>query len=337
MRDALRPRWSLPLAFTLLVLVSFTPMLLSSDGQASASPAGAQNERAAGQDRAAPKLTSFNKVSLGDGTVETLYAADSAKHPQALAVRVDAAAMKSLPGEPTHDGQTCFDTDGDGIDLEKDCASGHERVLWFPKLDGLPFSWLMFNWQKNGHGPEHVFDQPHFDLHFFMQDFSARNQIRTGSCNLVINCDDDKTAKKEVPAPYAPEGWGLPGAAGRMGNHIIDPNAAPANGGKFDQAFAYGTWNGHISFWEPVINRDWVVKEKPAEDCRAIPQTPEVEVTGYYPEQMCTRYGSNGDFTFTFEKFVKRTAPAGAKAPDWTPNSGKGTGNTKGTADKQHH
>ncbi|NEE41017.1 hypothetical protein G3M53_88515, partial [Streptomyces sp. SID7982] len=67
-----------------------------------------------------------------------------------------------------------------------------------------------------------------------------------------------------------------------------------------------------ISFWEPVVNRDWVVSQKPASACQPIPQTPQVELTGYYPETMCTRYGSGGEMTFTFEKFVKRTAPAGA-------------------------
>ncbi|MGW5446793.1 hypothetical protein [Streptomyces asiaticus] len=308
---AVRWRWSFGIAVGMASVLALAPLVSATDApRAKAAPREAS--------AALPTLTSFNKVSLGEGFVETLYAADSAKRPQVLAVRVSAAAMNSLPSSPTHDGQTCYDKDGDGINLETDCASGHERDLWFPKLNGLPFSWLMFNWQKNGHGPTHVFDKPHFDMHFFIQDFAARNQIRTGSCNLVINCDDDATAKKPVPAPYAPEGWGLPGAAGRMGNHIINPNAAPANGEPFTQAFAYGTWNGHISFWEPVVNRDWVVATKPSAACQPIPQTPAVEVTGSYPTQMCSRYDSTGDLTFTFEKFVQRTAPAGAKAPTWT-------------------
>ncbi|AJT63219.3 hypothetical protein [Streptomyces chattanoogensis] len=309
-RAALRSRWSLGLAFSVATLLGLAP-IVSAVGATSSEPS--EEVAAAGL----PTLTPFNKVALGNGSVETLYAADDAKHPKVLAVRVNAAAMNSLPTTPMHDGQTCFDKAGDGISLDTDCASGHERDLWFPKLNGLPFKWLMFNWQIHGHGPTHVFDQPHFDFHFFMQDFSERNKIRTGSCNLVINCDDEATAKKTVPAPYAPEGWGMPGAAGRMGNHIIDPNAAPANGDPFTQAFAYGTWDGHISFWEAVVNKDWVAQTKPAEACRPIPQTPEVEVSGYYPTQMCTRYGSNGDLTFTFEKFLARTAPAGAEAPAW--------------------
>ncbi|WP_157878600.1 hypothetical protein [Streptomyces chattanoogensis] len=310
-RAALRSRWSLGLAFSVATLVGLAP-IVSAVGATSSEPSE-EVAAAAGL----PTLTPFNKVALGNGSVETLYAADDAKHPKVLAVRVNAAAMNSLPTTPMHDGQTCFDKAGDGISLDTDCASGHERDLWFPKLNGLPFKWLMFNWQIHGHGPTHVFDQPHFDFHFFLQDFSERNKIRTGSCNLVINCDDEATAKKTVPAPYAPEGWGMPGAAGRMGNHIIDPNAAPANGDPFTQAFAYGTWDGHISFWEAVVNKDWAAQTKPAEACRPIPQTPEVEVSGYYPTQMCTRYGSNGDLTFTFEKFLARTAPAGAEAPAW--------------------
>ncbi|MHC3461656.1 hypothetical protein [Streptomyces flavovirens] len=78
-RNALRMRWSLPLALALLVVASFTPMLIAAGSKASASTpvlSGAEADRAA-----LPKLTSFNKVSLGDGTVETLYAADSANAP----------------------------------------------------------------------------------------------------------------------------------------------------------------------------------------------------------------------------------------------------------------
>lgn len=301
----LRSRWAFVTAAILVALAAAMTMINagSSEAQPGVSP------------RADLKL--FNRVSLGDGFVETLYAADDENRPEAVAVRLTGAAAKSLPKTPLHDGQTCFDTDGDGIDLEKDCASGHERVLWLPKLKGLPFKWLMFNWQIVGHGPPHVFDQPHYDLHFFLQDFSKRNQIRTGSCHLVINCDDDATAKKPVPAPYGPEGFGLPGAAGRMGNHLVDPEAAPANGEPFTQAFAYGTWDGHISFWEPVVNQVWFNETKPQQECAPIPQTPEVEVSGYYPTEMCSDYGDDGGMTFTLQKFEKRTAPAGSNPPAW--------------------
>lgn len=303
--SALRVRWSIGLAFIVVSLVASMTLV---NAKASEPEADASFKS---------DLTTFNKVSLGDGFVETQYEADAGNRPVVVAVRVTGSAMKSLPTAPTHDGQTCFDTGGDGIDLETDCASGHERVLWLPDLEGLPFQWLMFNWQMKGHGPPHVFDEPHFDLHFFIQDFSARNQIRTGSCHLVINCEDEATAKKPVPAPYAPEGFGMPGAAGRMGNHVIDPEAAPANGGPFTQAFAYGTWDGHISFWEPVVNVNWFNETKPTEACSPIPQTPEVELSGYYPTEMCSHYDADGGMTFKLRKFVQRTAPAGATPPSW--------------------
>ncbi|GAA3169107.1 MULTISPECIES: hypothetical protein [Streptomyces] len=308
-----RARWSLlGLACGTTALIGLAPMV-----SALGTPATGPATRAAGAGAAEdggdlPALTLFNKVSLGDGFVQTLYATDDTNHPKVLAVKVDAAAMKTLPTTPTNDGQTCFDKDNNGIDLETDCASGHERDLWFPKLPGLPFQWMMFDWQRNGHGPSHVFDKPHFDFHFFMQDFTERNKIRTGPCNLVINCDDEKTAMKPVPEQFMPPGWGMPGAAGRMGNHIIDPNAAPANGGPFTQAFAYGTWDGHVTYWEPVVNKDWITTEKPAKACQPITQAPEVETTGYYPTQMCTRYSTAGDVTFTLENFTSRTAPDNA-------------------------
>jgi hypothetical protein len=176
---------------------------------------------------------------------------------------------------------------------------------------------MMFNWQPVGHGPPHVFQKPHFDVHFFIQDYIARNFIRTGPCGLLINCDDDARARKDIPAPFNPVGFGLPGAAGRMGNHLIDPTLPPANGGSFTQAFAYGTYDAHISFWEPVYALAFV-QSKPANACMTIPWTPEVELSGYYPHTAHLRHRPvEQDFLVSLEDFEYRTAPPGTMPPDW--------------------
>jgi len=301
-----------PITVSAQVLPNELSSISDDEAQASNYPYGNRYRRI---DR---RMKEYNRVSLGEGFIETLYRMNRRGSLKSLAIRVDGAAMRSLPTELPHDGATCFDTDGDGIDLLNDCRSGHERVLWFPQVGGSPFKWLMFNWQPVGHGPPHVFEDPHFDLHLFIQNLPSRNTIRTGPCRVVINCDDDVTAKKIVADGYIPEGWGLPGAAGRMGNHLIDPNAAPANGGPFDQAFAFGTWDGHVSFWEPVINVDWVKQLDANEtECRPIPQPPEVELSGTYPSRMCTQHQWDGTVVTVLDKFYWRAAPAGAEPPDW--------------------
>lgn len=259
------------------------------------------------------KIRVENQVSLGEGHLRTVYSVERDGTPRMIGLSISEAAMQSLPTTPTHDGNTCFDVNEDGVvDPATECKGGHERVLWFPKIDGLPFQWLMFNWQPHGHGPTHVFDEPHFDVHFFIQDYHERNAIRTGPCGgAVIHCDDNETALIPVPAPYNPKGFGLPGAAARMGNHLADLNAPPVNGGPFEDAFVYGTYGGHVTFWETVYNVNWLADEKPENRCIDIKWAPEVEQSGYYPAKTCVNYRHrHKDYLFSLEDFVWRSAPA---------------------------
>jgi hypothetical protein len=258
-----------------------------------------------------------NRTSLGKGYVQTVYRLAGNHAPVMIGITVSDSAMQTMPITPAHDGTTCFDVNGDGtVDPDKECGSGHERVLWFPDVDGLPFKWMLFNWQPRGHGPAHIFDKPHFDLHFFIQDYYARNAIRTGPCPAVLlNCDDFEKAKKPVPDPFNPIGFGAPGAAGRMGNHIADLNAPPFTPGPFTQAFVYGTYDAHITFWETVFATDWLKTARPQQDCIALKWAPQVEQSGYYPHKSCVRYRSaQKDFLMSLEDFAYRTAP-GATLP----------------------
>lgn len=290
---------------------------------------------------AADRVIVENRLSLGNGYVQSVYSRDADGAPKMIGITVDEAAAQSLPTKPVSDGNTCYDVDGNGsVDPATECKSGHERVLWFPKLKGLPFQWMMFNWQPSGHGPAHVFDKPHFDLHFFIQDYYARNAIRTGPCGAVlVNCDDHKKAMLPVPEPFYPQGFGMPGDAGRMGNHIADLNAPPVNGGPFTQAFVYGTYNAHISFWETVFNTEWLTPTKPNRDCIALKQAPEVELSGYYPRKSCVSYRpGQHDYLMTLEDFVHRSAPAGTPPPDWgTAQQTAGTTQPKQGHDHSSH
>ncbi|MEV6778011.1 hypothetical protein [Streptomyces syringium] len=338
-RTTRRPRKSLLLFMALLLTALGASALAVGNITASTASAEQADSGRSGPDTArnaadpgpdkAGELIVENRTSLGNGHVETVYSRKPDGSPKVIGVAVSEAAADSLPTTPRHDGNTCFDKNDDGkVDPNTECGGGHERVLWFPKLKGLPFKWMMFNWQSVGHGPEHVFDKPHFDVHYFMMDYEARNAIRTGLCGAIfVNCADNEKAAKPVPAPYHPEGFGLPGAAGRMGNHIVDLSAAPANGGPFTQAFVYGTYDSHITFWENVLSTDWLKSTKPKRSCLTLKWAPEVEISGSYPKKSCTSYrAKEKDYLMTFEDFAYRKAPAGAKAPNWTqPPASAGT------------
>jgi hypothetical protein len=283
-------------------------------------------------------IVAYNRLALGDGFVQTVYRRAPNGSPQMIGVTISERAMQTLPTKPRHDANTCFDLNGnDEIDPIAECAGGHERVLWFPRIHGLPFQWMMFNWQPTGHGPPHVFDVPHIDLHYFIQDYEARNLIRTGPCGLLVNCKDFARSQLPVPDPFRPDGFGAPGAAGRMGNHIADTQAPPFTPGPLTQAFAYGTYDAHISFWEPVIAESWLTGEKPQNSCLTIRWAPEVELSAYYPHRACASYRrAEADYLLTLEDFEYRRAPAGTKPPDWgTPTedvaaSARGTGRRQG-------
>lgn len=302
-----------PALTVVALLVLATAALLLARGVAS--DAGAADGVAAAKDK--DKLIVHNQISIGKGFVRTVYRRAPDGTPRMIGVTISEAAMESLPDEPRHDGNTCFDVNEDGTtNRVTECASGHERVLWFPELRGLPFQWMMFNWQPAGHGPPGVFDKPHFDLHYFIQDYIERNFIRTGKCGVLTNCTDFATAVKPVPPPYYPVGFGPPGVAARMGNHLADGNAPPLSGGAFTQAFAYGSYDAQISFWEPVVSTTWLREQKPKQDCLTIKWAPAVQLSGYYPHTTCARFREDEeDYLMSLEDFEYRQAPAaGAKA-----------------------
>jgi hypothetical protein len=251
-----------------------------------------------------------NRVSFGDGYVQTFVHLNADGTLRTLGVQVDQAAMDTLPSVPTNDGQTCWDKNGDGTtDAETECNGGHERVLWFPKLKDVPFKWVMFNYQAKGHGPVHVFDRGHFDMHFFIQDFVARNFIRLGPCGVFTNCDDYARAMKDIPAPFWPVGFeNQGGVSGRMGNHLADTSEAPFNGLPFTQAFVYGQYDGHLTYFESVVAVDFA-RSRP-DECKPIKAPPAMEISGWYPRKYCTHYRPDrGDYTMTLEDFEFRSAP----------------------------
>jgi hypothetical protein len=250
-----------------------------------------------------------NRTSLGDGYVQSyVHLADDGS-PRAIGVQVDQAVLDSLPTE-MNDGATCWDLNEDGTtDPDTECSGGHERILFYPKIDGLPFKFIMFNWQPHGHAPMNVFDKPHFDLHFFIQDYISRNFIRTGPCGTTTNCDDFDRAMINIPEPFFPVGFeNVGGVAGRMGNHLINRSDPEFNGAPFEQAFAFGQYDGRLSYYEPVVATGWLA-DRP-DECKSIPALPAVQLSGYYPKKYCSRYRADrGDYTMALEDFQYLSAP----------------------------
>ena len=251
-----------------------------------------------------------NRTSMGDGHIESFVRLNRNGKIKALGVLISEEVLESLPTEK-NDGTTCWDSNEDGIlDRDTECAAGHVRILYLPKLADLPFKYIQFNWQRDGHGPVGIYDKGHFDMHVFIQDNLDRLAIRPGPCPAIINCDDVLKAAKELPEEFVPVGMTYQmGGAGQayMGGHMADESSQEWHGTPLTHAHTYGVYDGHVTFIEPLVNTEWL-KTKPNE-CAPILQAPEVEVSGYYPKKFCTRFFERSNkYAMTMENFEYREA-----------------------------
>ena len=175
---------------------------------------------------------------------------------------------------------------------------GHENNIIIPvsEKSGTPFKSIMVNWNSSGHEPDGVYTLPHFDFHFYTL---TENEIM----NLVDNTKlNSLPAAEYAPANYVSPGPGLP----RMGNHWIDMTS-PELGGQvpFTQTFIYGSYDGKMIFYEPMITLDFLKTNSNYE--RSIPQPAKFQSAGFYPTKMkIVRHDGVTEVVLT--EFVQRQA-----------------------------
>jgi hypothetical protein len=105
--------------------------------------------------------------------------------PRAIGLVFDASTLDRLPYDPPNEGRWCYDRDGDGTeDRMTKCSGGYENALHlsdtFRRTVHSPFTYVLVNWNPPGHVPPGVYDLPHFDVHFYVNDNSERLAIRPG-------------------------------------------------------------------------------------------------------------------------------------------------------------
>ncbi|MFJ6612835.1 hypothetical protein ACIQPT_21455 [Streptomyces sp. NPDC091289] len=253
---------------------------------------------------------------LGDGNLRT-YAQISGDTPQTVGIVFPKSTLNNLPTAMT-DGKHCYDMDDDGsIDEHTECVGGHERPLELPSrltgLSGMPLKWALVNFNPMGHGPEHIYDSPHFDFHFYTQPKAERDAIRTGPCGLAINCDDFETATKPLAPRYLPKDYVDNGVAeAAMGNHLVDMTSDEWHDQSFTQTFIYGAYDAKITFLEPMITKSWfegIATGAEPSRCWPVKQPQEWQIAGWYPQEYCITYRANrGDYTVSMQDFQHSAA-----------------------------
>ena len=254
---------------------------------------------------------------MGEGLVQVYADFESNGAPRSLGVRMTASALSMLPEMPNTYSR-CFDKNKNGrIDPHGECNGDYEFAFPIPlelaQQGNTAFTWIGVNWNPMGHplpAPP-PWAEPHFDFHFYIQPEQSVRAIRSGPCSELIDCDDFKVAQKSVPERYLhPDHIDVGAAVPAMGNHLIDsrsPELAP-DGPRFTHTFIYGAYDGHISFYEPMITHAYL-RGKPS-SCTPLKQPQAFEQAGYYPSEYCIRYsgGDDGVHTISLEKFEWRDA-----------------------------
>jgi hypothetical protein len=263
------------------------------------------------------------RAELGKGTAQTYAELSPDGSPSVIGLTFTRGYLEELPTE-RNDTNRCFDLDENGrIDGPSECLGEWDFALPLPteatERPEIPFQWVGFGWNPEGHEPAGVWDVPHFDVHFYMTGREEVRQIRTGPCGfdpgagrslLLINCEDSVRGTKPIPAEYLPKdhidvGVVVPD----MGNHLI-LSTSPEFGDppqRFTHTFIYGAFDGHITFFEPMLTREFLLGQPTI--CSGINQPEAWETAGYYPTEYCIRYlEAEARYTISLEGFEHRDA-----------------------------
>lgn len=205
-------------------------------------------------------------VALGNGSAR-VYVLFSNGVPSELGVALSEAAFAGLPADHSPGGMQMPD--------------GHHTydfILQMPERNPTPYRIVGLGWNPAGHIPAGVYDKPHFDFHFY--------SITEEKLKTIVPSDTEFAAKAErVPAPeFVPAGYQkLPGGMPLMGAHWVNPTSPELNGQLFTRTFIYGSWDGEMTFAEPMITKAYL-ETKP--DFRGpIAQPAKYAASGKYPTE----------------------------------------------------
>lgn len=232
-------------------------------------------------------------VSLGDGTVRTFVTRDADGRPLSTGLLFSEEVLTNLP-----------------MDMPS-MGPAHETTLTLPRqARGLPFDHVSVDWNPMGHEPEGMYTQPHFDFHFYMMTETERNTIDP------MAADFEAKAGRQPEASFLPARHVLaPAAVPRMGNHWIDATAPELNGQPFSTTFIYGTWDGKLTFLEPMITKAYIESVRDLSEQmvqKAIPQPMAVQRSGYYPTSYSVQYdATEKTYAFVLDGLTLRTASTG--------------------------
>jgi hypothetical protein len=243
---------------------------------------------------AAPACTSGSSPNgEGDGV-----SSDSALVAQPLGPGAPAGRTFSGPAVPIGNGMgqawASFDQTGDpsavGLTLSEQALTGlpsepAEYVLLFhPRFHAEPFTHLFVGYNPHGHEPPGIYDIEHFDVHFYLQSVADREAI--GPNDLA------EFAKAPEPQYIPPLYLQIPGGVPQMGAHWVDLLAPELNGGTFTRTLLWGSYDGEVTFLEPMLTKAYLAGK--ADESVAMRQPEAFQKDGFYPTSYRVTFDERG-------------------------------------------
>jgi len=258
-------------------LAVFVPLTLLIAGAAIAQPDPSSTESTA--ERINGHTVLGEVVPFGHGTARTWVRLDEADQPVSLGVTLTEAALEGLPPRATP-----------GVIWMV------EYIIQFPSdIPLLPFNHAGINWNPHGHPPGAIYDTPHFDFHFYL--------ISPEQRSLITARGDDIAKCQKVPVSGSlPDGYVYAVGAEEpgMGGHWADPSSHEFHGQPFTSTFIYGTHDGRIIFWEPMITK--ALLEQRMDNTIPISQPTVYSQPGYYPTSYSITFDEKRrEYTVSFD------------------------------------
>ena len=192
-------------------------------------------------------------ANVGNGTART-YAVMQGDKAVSLGIELSDAALQNLP------------------------ATDASWDLPLPAGVSLaPFDHATLNWNAQGHPPPGIYMVPHFDFHFYMVTPAVQATVQGGPYTATL-------ASTYVPQDYAPD----PVAVPDMGVHWTDTQAPEFHGQPFERTFIYGSYNGALTFIEPMVTLAYLQTHPNA--TMTVKQPQAFQKPGEYPQSYSVRY-----------------------------------------------
>ncbi len=175
--------------------------------------------------------------------------------PLAIGIEFTEKSMDDLPGDPANHHANMFN------------LTLHQKAKAITAFDHITI-----NWEPAGHEPNGIYNIPHFDMHFYKISMEAQMAI-TGIPGPV-------PAQGYLPSAYVIRGATVP----QMGTHWLNPASPelPPTFQPFTHTFIFGSNNGHVHFYEPMITRGFILSGNSVSKAFPTP-TNFSPVNKYYP------------------------------------------------------